>query len=70
MSKLRYFAATQAGDWWDVKRGHLFKRFDREEWVITGWNVDKREVYISRDNAHAVITGEDNLLVNYGLAFQ
>jgi len=68
--KLFYFAATQAGDFWVVSRGHAFKRNGKEEFVVTGWDAAKRHVYISRDTQHIVVTGETDLWDSCNMQFR
>lgn len=60
LKRLFYFAATQAGDFWPVTRGHLFQ-LNGEQFVVTGWDTEKRHVFVSRNNQHRVITGAGEL---------
>lgn len=57
---LYFFAATQAGDWWKVARGQIVT-IKHEDWVVTGFSEARREVYISQDNSHRVITNISQL---------
>ena len=69
MHKLYYFAATPAGDFWEVKRGHVFP-LGREEFVVTGWDAKRHEVYVSRDTQHRVITSRVELWDRCNMQFR
>lgn len=47
---LKYFAATQAGDWWPVKLGHTLERNGMSLWVVSGWNRADNIVYCACEN--------------------
>lgn len=69
LKTLYYFAATPSGDFWKVTRGHLFN-LNGEEFVVTGWNTEKRHVYVSRDNQHRVFTSEPQLWDDCNMQFR
>ena len=67
--KLFYWAATQGGEFWKVDRGHTLD-LNGEEFVVTGWDAEKRHVYVSRDTQHLVITSEATLWDQCNMQFR
>lgn len=53
--KFYYFAATQAGDFWELHPGHVF-HLDGKVWVCSGFDGDAA-VWIARENRVVCIAG-------------
>lgn len=69
LKRLFYYSATMHGDFWTVERGHTFN-LNGEQFVVTGWNTEKRHVYVSRDNQHRVVTSETELWDDCNMQFR
>ena len=54
--------STSMGPVW--RGAHV--KYKGEEWVITGWSVEKRRVWLGRDGASVTLTN-DNMLRECGL---
>ena len=64
MQKFYYYAATQAGVFWELKIGHVFVVGD-EPWVCTGFNADYEKggigVWIAHKNRIILVSGNTTL---------
>lgn len=57
MRKFYYFSATAAGDFWELKIGHVFQ-LEGKPWVCSGFDGNSA-VWIARENHVVHVAGRD-----------
>ena len=55
---LKYFSATQAGEWWTVPLGHTLEHAGMAKWVVSGWDRRANIVYCACEGRTACLTPE------------